>query len=91
MQCQPPLQQVCQQGFFADKCSDFWAMVTAGAPLQDNDVVCCDGPCNSAYHVRCQRPHVTQEELDAVGEGRWLCRACSAKVGWAYAGSLAVM
>eukprot|EP00891_Asterochloris_glomerata_P003715 jgi/Astpho2/3715/fgenesh1_pg.00060_%23_32_t len=45
----------------------------------DNDIVCCDGPCNSAYHVKCQRPHVTQEELDNVGEGRWLCRACSAK------------
>ena len=63
-------------------------MATACAPLQDNDIVCCDGPCNSAYHVKCQRPHVTQEELDAVGEGRWLCRACSAKVSQAEQGVL---
>ena len=50
---------------------------------EENDVVFCDGYCDLAYHMKCVKPPLKQEDIPKGDEG-WLCPPCDCRVDVIY-------
>ncbi|KAL8096097.1 pathogenesis-related homeodomain protein isoform X2 [Apium graveolens] len=44
----------------------------------DNDIILCDGSCNSAFHQKCLDPPLLTENIP-MGDQGWLCKYCECK------------
>ncbi|XP_060674905.1 pathogenesis-related homeodomain protein isoform X1 [Ziziphus jujuba] len=45
----------------------------------DNDIILCDGTCNSAFHQKCLDPPLDTENIPPGDQG-WFCRFCDCKM-----------
>ncbi|KAF4392790.1 hypothetical protein F8388_010813 [Cannabis sativa] len=45
----------------------------------DNDIILCDGTCNSAFHQKCLDPPLDTESIPPGDQG-WFCRFCECRM-----------
>lgn len=45
----------------------------------DNDIILCDGTCNSAFHQKCLDPPLATENIPPGDQG-WFCKFCECKM-----------
>lgn len=64
--------EVDEKDIFCCRCGDYEA-------TDDNDIVLCDGPCDRAYHLRCNVPPLTPADIPDDEDEGWLCGACDVK------------
>ncbi|KAL5549435.1 hypothetical protein UlMin_004666 [Ulmus minor] len=57
----------------------FCAKCKSQEAFPDNDIILCDGTCNSAFHQRCLDPPLDTESIPPGDQG-WFCRFCECKM-----------
>lgn len=57
----------------------FCAKCKSREAFPDNDIILCDGACNSAFHQKCLDPPLDTENIPPGDQG-WFCRFCDCRM-----------
>ncbi|CAL2225854.1 unnamed protein product [Prunus armeniaca] len=57
----------------------FCAKCKLNEAFPDNDIILCDGTCNSAFHQKCLDPPLDTENIPRGDQG-WFCKFCECKM-----------